>query len=97
MSYPSWQWRLTNILARLFGLLFCLAGLFGLFSLVAAFRAHRISPLASWHWLTLLLCMVATGVAFLVVRVRPPSPHLQSDGHDAAKTDQMREHPTMAS
>ena len=97
MSYAAWHWRVADILACLFGVLFCLIGLFGLFSLFVEFRAHRISPLTSWHWLTLLVLMLATGVAFLFVRLRPPRPDLQADSRSLPKPDQPGRHSPMAS
>ena len=41
--------------------------------------------------------MLATGVAFLVVRLRPPRSDLQADSRSVLKTDQPGEHPTVAS
>ena len=75
VSYPSWRWRIFNVLARVFGLLACLGGLTGLVSIFIEFRAHQVRASASWLGLALVLVVLAMGIAFLLVR--PYRPDLQ--------------------
>jgi hypothetical protein len=77
MSYSRWHWRIFNVVARLWGIGFLLAGLLGL-PQVLFFK----SPPPSDDGLVLAVSLFAVVVGVLVIRVRPYRPDL--DGYASA-------------